>query len=177
MVLFTIGHGRLPQEAFVRLLRHGGITRVVDVRRYPGSRRHPQYGRKELEHWLPAAGIAYRWLPQLGGRRRGGDRSPHTALANPSFRAYAEHMGGEEFRTTLTGLLRAAEAQMAIMCAEGDWRRCHRRLIADAATLLWGVTVRHLRHDGEVEDHVPSPAARVHEGSLVYDGGEPSLTE
>jgi uncharacterized protein (DUF488 family) len=170
--LLTLGHGTLAAEAFAGLVVAAGVELVVDVRSYPGSRRHPHFGREAMTGWLPAAGVAYQWEPRLGGRRRGTTGSPHVALRNDAFRAYADHMGTDEFADGLDRLAGlAADRRVAIMCAESLWWRCHRRLAADAAAALHGLEVRHLFHDGRTIEHRLSPEARVVDGRLVYDGG------
>ena len=88
--LWTIGHSTHPWEAFVRLLTDAGIRAVVDVRLLAGSRRHPQFNSDVMAEALPAAGIAYLPLRDLGGRRRPRPDSPHTAWRHPAFRGYAE---------------------------------------------------------------------------------------
>jgi len=109
----TVGHGTLDAEAFAGLLRRAGIATVVDVRRYPGSRRHPHVGRAEIERWLPEAGIAYRWLPALGGRRAPATGSPNVGLRQRQFRAYADHMASAEFAAGIAELLALAEVPPA----------------------------------------------------------------
>jgi uncharacterized protein (DUF488 family) len=170
--LSTVGHGTLPQAAFLDLVCRAGLAQVVDVRSHPGSRRNPQYGRHELETWLPAAGVDYTWEPRLGGRRHSDPLSPNIALRHPAFRAYADHMSTADFRSALGELVGLARhREVAVMCSEGVWWRCHRRLIADALVLLHGVQVTHLFHDGRVALHQPAPEARVVDGGLVYDLG------
>ena len=101
---------------------------VVDVRSVPASRRNPQFSRAQLEMWMPAAGLGYRWEPHLGGFRRPVAGSPNVALRHPSFRAYADYMATAPFRQALTRVLgEASGAVVAIMCAESLWWRCHRR--------------------------------------------------
>jgi uncharacterized protein (DUF488 family) len=174
--LLTVGHGTAEAEAFAALLRDAGVEMVVDVRRFPGSRRNPQFNRGELERWLSDHGIAYRWEQRLGGRRRGSPDSPHTGLRDPSFRAYADHLGSEAFRTAIAEVLRESAARsVAVMCSESVWWRCHRRLIADHVALLTGSVVGHLLHDGRVHSHQPTDVVRVVDGRLVYDGGTPTL--
>lgn len=177
VALLTIGHSAHPEDAFVGLVRSAGIGRIVDVRSYPGSRRHPHFRRESMEGWLAAAGVAYRWEPKLGGRRTSRPDSPHTALGVEGFRAYADHMRTFEFLAALDEVLAEAEAEAtAVMCAEALWWRCHRRLLADAAVLLRGVEVTHVLSDGRLQPHVPTPEARVdRDGLVVYDGGAPPL--
>ena len=70
--LIPVGHGAASQAEVTKLLRDAGVTCLVDVRRYPGSRTHPHVGREALARWLPMAGIGYRWEERLGGRRHCG---------------------------------------------------------------------------------------------------------
>ncbi len=175
--LLTVGHGTLSAGEFAALLADAGVALLVDVRSYPGSRRHPQFGREQLERWVPEAGIDYRWERRLGGRRKVRPESPHVALRNEAFRAYADHMGTAEFATALDEVLAsAAQRRTAVMCAESLWWRCHRRLLADAVVLTRGAGVRHLLHDGRSMPHVVTDGARVVDHALVYDlGGDVPL--
>lgn len=100
--IYTIGHGNRAIEEFVALLNEAGIECLVDVRAYPASRRHAQFGREALERSLADAGIRYMWEGgALGGRRRAQKNSPHTAFRNESFRAYADHMATGEFHQAI----------------------------------------------------------------------------
>lgn len=174
--LLTVGHGTLSSEQLAALLDGAGVEALVDVRTAPGSRRHPQFARAEMERWLPAAGIAYRWERALGGFRRPLPESPNTALRHAGFRGYADYMAGDAFPAALEGVLaEAARRPTVIMCAESLWWRCHRRLVADAGQLVHGIEVGHLAHDGRVGPHRPTDGVRVEEGRLVYDGGQPTL--
>ena len=160
----------------MRLLTGAGVEAVVDVRRFPGSRRHPHAARDAMAGWLLRAGLAYRWDERLGGRRRPTPGSPHTGLRHPSFRAYADHMHSTEFATAVDELLEeTAQEQTVVLCSESLWWRCHRRLIADHVTALRGVEVRHLLHDGRLAPHRMTDVARFGNGALLYDGGEPEL--
>lgn len=172
MTLLTVGHGNLTRTELATLLTTGGLSLVIDVRRSPGSRRHPHVNRGELEGWLPDLGIAYRWEEALGGRRAAAPDSPHVALADEAFRGYADHMASEPFRDALASVVEAAhDRTVAVMCAEADWRRCHRQLIADAVVLLHDAAVGHLGHDGQREPHVVSAGVRRDRGRIVYDAG------
>ena len=175
--LVTFGHGTADQQRLGDLLRAAGVGHVVDVRRFPGSRRHPHTASDQLAAWLPAHGIAYRWEPRLGGRRR---VPPEDAGADPwwrveAFAAYAAHTRTDEFRAAVAELLdevrSRAGAATAVMCSESLWWRCHRRLIADVLVLLHDVPVEHLGHDGRRVPHVPAAGARVTTAGLRYDQG------
>jgi len=171
--LLTVGHGTLDQDAFADLLRSVGVTRLVDVRRFPGSRRHPHFASDALAEWLPAAGVDYRWEPQLGGRRRL-DRT--VADADPwwqveAFRAYAAYTRTEEFAAAYDRLVvdLTGPGETTVMCSESVWWRCHRRLLADVGVLLRGLEVQHLAHSGRLSPHPPAAGARVAEDGLRYD--------
>jgi uncharacterized protein (DUF488 family) len=177
--LYTVGHGTLAADAFAELVRGAALTRVVDVRSYPGSRRNPQFGREEMERWLPAEGVDYAWMRELGGRRRPVEGSRHVALRNDAFRAYADYMETDEFRAGVDQLPALADDQpSAVMCSESVWWRCHRRLLADHLVLVEGVNVVHVMHDGRLTAHPNTPGVRVEDGRLVYDVGvTPSLPD
>jgi uncharacterized protein (DUF488 family) len=175
--ILTIGHSTHTADGLTALLRAHRVELLCDVRRHPGSRRHPQFNADSLRAALDRAGIAYEGLGvELGGRRRARRDSPNTAWRVDAFRAFADHMGTEEFAAGLERLeALGRERRTAIMCAEGDWRRCHRRLISDAlATRGW--RVGHIRPDGRPDEHRLTPSAVVGEAGVIYPaGGQTSL--
>jgi uncharacterized protein (DUF488 family) len=174
--VLTFGHGVAGQPTLETLLSGAGVELVVDVRRFPSSRRNPHVNRGTLERWLRESGIAYRWEERLGGRRDAVPGSPHTALRDEGIRAYADHLGSEVLAAAIAEVLAAARSRTtALMCAESSWRRCHRRLLADRLVLLDDVEVLHLDHGGDLEPHPPSPEARLVDGRLLYDAGAPTL--
>jgi uncharacterized protein (DUF488 family) len=171
MLIFSVGHGARPLDELVRTLASAGVRRLVDVRSFPGSRRHPQFGKEALASSLPAHGVAYRWEPRLGGRRRpSATPSLHPAWLVDAFRNYADYMSTPEFAAGLAALLVDARAEpTAFMCAETHWSQCHRRLIADQ---LWALRheVVHLIGPERQEPHHPPPFLRILDGArLRYD--------
>ena len=175
MVVYTVGHSTLPLDDFLSLLDAHAIAGIADVRSFPASRRHPHFAREALAATLARAGLAYAWLPGLGGRRRGGPASPHVAWRSPSFRAYADHMETAEFAAELARLLALAAARpTAVMCAEAVPWRCHRQLVADAL-LARGIEVRHMISAAPPEPHRLTPFARLEGERVVYDGGQLGL--
>ncbi|HVM12700.1 MAG TPA: DUF488 domain-containing protein [Egibacteraceae bacterium] len=171
--LLTVGHGSLDVDAFAGLLEQAGVAAVVDVRRFPASRRHPHFARQALDERLAAQGIDYRWEEALGGRRTAQAHSVNVGLRDPGFRGYADYMGTAVFWAALDGVLvQARERRTSVLCAESVWWRCHRRLIADAAVLVRDHPVVHLFHDGRRQSHPPTPAARREGDRLVYDRGQ-----
>lgn len=170
--LLTFGHGTLDQDGVIAALRAGDVRALVDVRRFPGSRRHPHVARDALAQWLPAAGVAYRWEERLGGRRSVRDADAvDTWWQVEAFRAYAAHTRTDTFRAGMADLLAevAGGDGVAVMCSETVWWRCHRRLVGDVAVLLHGVEVLHLGHDGRLSPHRPAAGARVTADGLVWD--------
>jgi uncharacterized protein (DUF488 family) len=142
--VYTIGHSTRSSEELLALLREAGVERLADVRAFPSSRRHPQFNRDALAGWLGAAGIEYRHMPALGGRRSPVPGSANGGWREVAFQGYADHMRSAEFQGALVALEAAArESPTAIMCAEAVWWRCHRRLIADALVVR-GWRVEHL---------------------------------
>jgi hypothetical protein len=159
-----------PLAEFLACLHAHGVRQLVDVRTFPGSRRHPQYGAAALARALAADGIGYVHLPALGGRRRPRPDSPNDAWRNQSFRGYADHMATPEFAAGLAELLAlAAAAPTAIMCAEAVPWRCHRSLIADAL-LAREVAVVDIFSETVARPHKLSPIAVVTDGEVRYPG-------
>jgi uncharacterized protein (DUF488 family) len=170
LTIWTIGHSTRPIEAFRDLLRSQQIELLVDVRRFPGSRRHPHFNSAPLAQSLSAAGITYRSAPELGGRRTPRRDSRNTAWRNASFRGYADYMETAEFAAALKRLTEdAARRRTSIMCAEAVWWQCHRSLIADALKAR-GVEVLHILDGPKITEHPYTAVARVLEGRLEYGG-------
>jgi uncharacterized protein (DUF488 family) len=132
-VLYTVGHSNRPLGDFLALLAENDIQTVADVRRFPGSRRHPQFASESLAASLAGADIAYSHVAALGGRRTARDASsPNSVWRIAAFAAYADYMLTDDFARALAELKSVAEdSRTAIMCAEALPWRCHRRLIAD----------------------------------------------
>lgn len=166
--LWTVGHSTRTLEDFIALLREAGIACVADVRRHPGSRRHPHFSAEALVRSLADAGIDFVPMPALGGRRRPRPDSPHTAWRNASFRGYADYMDTPAYAAARERLAAVArERRTAMMCAEAMWWSCHRSLIADDfKARAW--TVMHLMAAGKSQEHPWTGAARLVDGRLDY---------
>ncbi|HEX2198732.1 MAG TPA: DUF488 domain-containing protein [Burkholderiales bacterium] len=166
--VWTLGHSTRPLDGFLDLLAGYRLEALADVRRFPGSRRQPQFAQAALRESLAGRGIAYRWLPALGGRRRPRPDSPNTAWRNASFRGYADHIGTAEFSGGLDELLALAGQQRTVlMCAEAVWWRCHRALIADVLCVR-GIEVLHILDAQHCTAHPYTSAATIVEGRLSY---------
>jgi uncharacterized protein (DUF488 family) len=175
VIVYTVGHSTLALTDFLALLA-ANVDALADVRRHPASRRHPHFAREALAESLVAAGVEYRWLPGLGGRRHGRPDSPHVAWQSASFRAYADHMETPEFLREIDGLLAlACTRRTAVMCAEAVPWRCHRQLIADALVAR-GIEVRHVVGRGVApEPHRLTSFARLDGERVTYDRGQLNL--
>ncbi len=148
---FTVGHGVRPLDELVAALHEAGVATLVDVRRVPGSRRNPQFNQGPLREALADGGIAYRHAVELGGRRSGEPGEDDFAcLRIAAFRSYAARMRGDAWQSALAAEL--AQPAPCFMCAETDWRRCHRRLLAELLTAR-GQDVVHLLGPGRQESH------------------------
>lgn len=168
VTIWTIGHSTRPIDEFLGLLNEYHIETVVDVRRFPGSRKYPQYGKEPLEITLAENSINYQWIEALGGRRRASPNSVNTAWRNTSFRGYADYMDSPAFAQGLTQLLQfATNARTVIMCAEAVWWRCHRSMIADELCVRDIKIIHILDAKHEVLHPMTSPA-RVVRGRLTY---------
>jgi uncharacterized protein (DUF488 family) len=170
LTVFTIGHSNHPIERFLELLKQHAIEELADIRRFPGSRKHPHFNRERLQEILDAQGIAYRWLESLGGRRGAASNavSENLAWRNVSFRNYADYLATEEFRAGVGGLVEdTSQRRTAMMCAEGLWWQCHRRLVSDYLAAN-GVAVEHIMPNGQLKPHVLTPGAVVADGRVTY---------
>lgn len=168
--IWTIGHSTRPIEVFIELLKANQIETVADVRRYPGSRWHPQYNERNLRESLSQQGIDYAWIPALGGRRTPLPDTPNTAWRNEAFRGYADHVATEEFADGLFELLMiAGGGRTVIMCSEAVPWRCHRSLISDVLLSL-GVRVLHIISLSPPGEHTLTAPARLIDGRLSYTG-------
>jgi uncharacterized protein (DUF488 family) len=164
----TVGHGTRPVEELVELLAGAGVETLVDVRRFPGSRRHPQFNRPALAASVEAAGIAYRHAVELGGRRSGEPGEERFGCIRvAAFRSYAARMTTQEWQAALGAEL--AQPRPAFLCAETLWTRCHRRLIAELLHAR-GHEVVHLVGPQRVEPHVPWEVAESRNGELFLCG-------
>ena len=170
MRVYTIGHSNQSFDSFLAALTAHAVSLVVDVRRFPSSRRHPHFSGGRLQSALRATGIDYAHTPDLGGHREPLADSPHTALREDAFRGYADHMDTPAFAAAIDAVLAEASAQrVAVMCAERDWRDCHRGLIADYLKVR-GHEVVHILSAEAQEPHPYTRSARIIDGELSYRG-------
>ncbi|MEW6177574.1 DUF488 family protein [Stutzerimonas frequens] len=170
--VWTIGHSTRSLEQLIELLRHHQIEAIADVRRFPGSRRLPQFGEAALREGLEANGLHYQWIEELGGRRRPLKDSSNLAWRNSSFRGYADHLRSDEFDRGLQRLLEmAAQRRTAMMCAEVLWWRCHRSLVSDVLKMR-GIEVLHIQDEKPPAAHPFTAPARLVDGQLSYAEGK-----
>ena len=167
----SVGHSSRPLAEFLDMLHGAGVRKVIDVRSFPKSRTHPQYGIARLPGALAAKGIGYRHLAALGGRRgrqAGVDPASNALWRVESFHNYADYALGDAFGEAFAQLVaEGRDSVVAVMCAEAAWWRCHRRIIVDRL-LVQGLPVAHLMAPGRVAEASLTPGARVAQGVLTY---------
>ena len=169
--LYTIGHSTRTLEDLIETLKAHSIEVLVDIRSFPMSRRLPHFNRESLETALPAAGIRYIWMKELGGRRKNTlADSPNVALRNDSFRNYADYMLSAEFERAIAELVRIGQqSRTAYMCAERVYFRCHRMLVSDWL-VAHGHEVLHIDNAGPPKPHRLMPEAHLEGGKVIYRG-------
>jgi uncharacterized protein (DUF488 family) len=168
VTVFTIGHGVRPLDELLAVLKEVGVRTLVDVRRFPGSRRNPQFNQAPLREALTDAGIEYRHAVELGGRlsaEPGEERFACIRVA--AFRSYVARMGTEAWQQALAAALE--ESAPCFMCAETEPARCHRRLIAELLVAR-GHTVVHLLTPGRRDEHRLGAGAEARYGKLYLCG-------
>ena len=169
MGVFSVGHGTRPIDELLEMLEEAGVRTLVDVRRFPSSRRHPQFNQQALAVAVEGAGIAYRHAVELGGRRSGEPGEERFGCIQvAAFRSYAARMGTPGWQDSLGAAL--AEPEPCFLCAETLWWRCHRRLIAELLHAR-GSEVVHLLRPGHSERHRPwEPISDTRDGVLYLCG-------
>ena len=166
--IWTIGHSTHPFEEFLEWLRAHHIQKLVDIRRYPGSRRYPHFNKDSLQQSLPENGISYFHFEVLGGRRKARPDSVNKVWRHPSFRGYADYMETAEFKAVAAQLEQLAlEQPTAIMCSEAVWWSCHRAMVSDyLKSNQWEVL--HIMSTDKTTAHPFTSPARVVDGELTY---------
>lgn len=166
--IWTIGHSNRPLNEFMDMLHSFQIQLVADIRSFPGSSHYPYFNKELLEDSLSENQIAYIHLAGLGGRRKVQVNSINTGWRLDSFRAYADYMSTDTFKTAIAQLEDLADKQRtAYMCSEALWWRCHRSLVSDFLKLK-GWTVMHIMAAGKVQEHPYTSVAKIINGRLSY---------
>jgi uncharacterized protein (DUF488 family) len=167
-IIWTIGHSTHSLEELLAMLDSFSIRTLVDIRNYPGSRRYPHFNKEVLEVSLPAKGIQYIHLKDLGGRRRPVQNSLNTAWHNEAFRGYADYMESKEFTEAIKKLEAVADKDpTAYMCSEAVWWSCHRALVSDYLKSK-GWTVMHIMDVAKATEHPYTKPAKIVDGNLCY---------
>jgi uncharacterized protein (DUF488 family) len=172
-IIWTIGHSTRPFEEFVSMLVAFQIQHVVDIRRFPGSRRFPQYNKEALSESLLNHDIKYTHLEALGGRRNPETDSHNTAWRVKAFRGYADYMETDDFKKACDELEDLAkQSRCAYMCTEAVWWSCHRALLSDYLKVN-GWQVMHIMSKEKAQEHPYTKAAAITNGKLNYSLSNP----
>lgn len=167
-VIYTIGHSVHDWEHFIKMLNSFHIKELVDIRRFPGSKKYPWFSKDNLKRMLPEDSIDYLHMEELGGRRKVQLNSVNTRWRNESFRGYADYMQTNEFVQAIEKLENIAlKKTTAFMCSEAVWWRCHRALVSDYLKVK-GWNVKHIMNVNKVEEHSYTSPARVWDGQVFY---------
>lgn len=160
LTVHTIGHSNHPIEEFMELVHRHAIATLVDVRSRPYSRRMPQFQRSSLVRGLAAERLGYVYLGgELGGKPAGAEF--YTADGQVDYERRARSL---EFQMGIEQLVElAGHTAVAILCAEEDPARCHRRLLITPALEQQGVAVLHIRGDGRIqsEEELREPRSQL----------------
>lgn len=166
--LWTIGHSTRTMEAFIHLIKSEKIKQLIDVRRFPGSRKFPHFNKENVKVIIPENGIDYIHIESLGGRRKAMPDSKNTVWRHPSFKGYADYMETADFEEALKTLKELAKKKRTvIMCSEAVWWRCHRSMIADSMKADdWDVL--HIIGENQIQEHPYTKPAKIVNGQLSY---------
>ena len=166
--VYTLGHSTRTLDELIFLLRDNDIQLLIDIRTVPKSRTNPQFNRDNLEKVLPASGIEYMHLKDLGGLRKPKPDSENTVWKNESFRGYADYMETDSFRRAVDKLEELAQQRrLAIMCAESVWWRCHRSMVSDELVAR-GFDVEHIGVGSHSQRHSLRDFAHVENNHVCY---------
>jgi uncharacterized protein (DUF488 family) len=172
--IYTIGHSTRPIKDFIFLLKHYDISVLADVRSIPYSRRNPHFNKERLLENLFSEGIQYIHIPELGGKREMKTQD-NKKLRNKILRGFAEHLNTDEFTEGIKILNEEAiNYKTAFMCAEADWRKCHRSVISDYLALN-NVKIIHIINNEHSEKHILNEGAKLLDGMLTYDNSDKDL--
>jgi uncharacterized protein (DUF488 family) len=162
MALYSIGHSNADIHAFIDLLRRYQIAALVDTRSQPYSRYNQHFSRENLKLSLEEIGIEYFYLgKEIGGRPENpifyfqNGKVDYDLVAQSSI-----YLAGIERLLALS-----SDRRVAFMCAEADYKSCHRYWLITRTLTQRGIEVRHILHSG---DSVVSEASE-------FEPAQPSL--
>ncbi len=167
-IIYTIGHSTREFEEFLAMLKNNNIKCLVDVRRFPSSKKFPAYNQDSLRATLSENDIEYIHIEALGGRRKALKDSPNSVWNHPSFRGYADYMETSEFCGAVKVLEKIASTKVtAIMCSEAVFWRCHRSMISDFLKSE-KYQVFHIMSTTKFTEHPYTAPAHIENGKLTY---------
>jgi uncharacterized protein (DUF488 family) len=144
--IFTIGHSTRSLEEFINILKFYRIELVVDVRRFPSSKKFPWFNKENLEKELNKEKIEYIHYPELGGYRKEG---------------YEVFSKSEEFEKAINELIEIINNKISIiLCAEWNPMKCHRLYISERLNKL-GYKIIHIVSREKFQDHSELPKKNI----------------
>jgi len=163
--IFTIGHSNVPASEIVNLLKKFEIDILFDVRSSPYSKYAHQFNKDFFNKILEDNGIEYHFAgTTLGGRPT--DPSCYKNESIPDGSADYLHLVDYPIVMTKDFFLSGIEevfnmstkGRVALMCSEEDPAKCHRHHLIGRYLVKQGVTVLHIRGDGNIvkDQHLPN---------------------
>jgi uncharacterized protein (DUF488 family) len=146
MTLYSIGHSNAEIDAFIDLLKLHDIEKLVDTRSQPFSRYSPHFNREALQRALIGANVEYIFMGDLIGGRPDGEEH-YFADGKPDYDRMAEapaYLSGIDQLIEL-----GAQARVAFMCSEADFKKCHRYKLITRTLVNRGLEVNHILHSGD----------------------------
>jgi uncharacterized protein (DUF488 family) len=146
--IYTIGHSNHPIPKFIDLLKRNRIEVVVDVRSKPYSRFAQHFKKERLQESLRENDIKYLFLgAELGGKPEGREFYDEDGKV-----LYERIAATEAYKGAIARLLKGIQAyEVAILCSEEDPGKCHRSMLVGKTLFDAGVTLRHIRGNGELQ--------------------------
>lgn len=146
MRIYTLGHSTRSLEEFIDILKNFQIELVVDVRRFPSSKKFPWFNKESLEKELKKFNINYTHFPELGGYRKEG---------------YEAFSKSKEFKIAIKKLLETIDNKTAvILCAEWNVMKCHRWYISEKLNKMNHKLI-HIINKSTVKKHSELPERKA----------------
>lgn len=169
ILIWTVGHSTHSISDFIDILSSFQIETLIDIRRFPGSRRYPHFNKEALETSLAEANVKYCHVVELGGRRKPLPDSKNNGWRLDAFRGYADYMETDAFQDGIKRLEGIAlKERTAYMCSEAVWWSCHRALVSDYLKVK-GWTVMHIMSREKAQEHPFTSPAKYMSGTLSYE--------
>ena len=173
-IVYTLGHSNRSINEFISILMKLKVNVLIDVRRWPSSKKYPHFNLDYLSRTLSNYSIEYIWINELGGYRKFNIDVPDYGIAkcfeSEGFRAYATYItrnvNVKKWLELLTNL--AMNCLCVVMCSEKFPWYCHRKILSDYLVVK-GFRVLHYIDENSVIEHKLSKCAKIVNNELDYE--------